>query len=276
MEPGERRWVSLTVPARSGTGRTQLPVLFDELVGTRVVNGFAIAPVPSPLTAAIRFNAELHTFRFLRMAELFGIAEAKPLSAEARKFAAQKRVTSPMYVDFLGKLMNPIKKTVGDVISSGKGDPFGLKPGLSRLEKAVAGGSADAIAPAHLCFLSGLDAFLTMLQLDRGDPASVLHNVEWQRDLFTEVEALAELEGARDLVKMSDKFIRDWEARRAGPAQFAAFVKRAAPILRTVAKAAPRLPLARSLDNLDKSVGSPEEAQLAHRDVLLRLSALRR
>jgi hypothetical protein len=276
MEPGERRWVSLTVPARTGTGRTPLPVFFDEVVGTRVVNGFAIAPVPSPLTAAIRFNAELTQFRFARMAELLGLAEAKPLSAEARKLAAQKRLTGPMYVEFLGKLMKPIAKTVGGVVKSSGSDPFGLKSAIDRLEQAVAGGSADAVAPAHLCFLGGLDAFLTTLQLDRGDPASVLHNVEWQRDLFTEVEALAGLDGAKDLVKLSDRFIRDWEARKAGPDQFPAFVKRAAPILRTIAKAAPRLPLVRSLDTLEKSVGSAAEAQLAHRDVLLRLSALRK
>ena len=53
-------------------------------------------------------------------------------------------------------------------------EPFGLKSGLGRLEKVAGGGVADALAPAHLCFLGGLDAFLTMLQLERGDPASVL------------------------------------------------------------------------------------------------------
>ena len=276
MEPGERRWVSLTVPVRAGNGRTPLPVFFDELVGTRVVNGFAIAPVPSPLTAAIRFNAELHQFRFLRLAEAFGVTEAKSLSAEARKFAGQKRITGPMYVDFLGKLIKKVSQAVGGVVKEAKADPFGLTSGIARLEKAVDGGAADAIAPAHLCFLSGLDAFMTMLQLDKGDPASVLHNVEWQRDLFAEVETLVKLDGAAELVKLSDKFIRDWEARKAGPDQFPAFVKRAAPILRRVATAAPRLPLKRSLDKLEKSLGSAAEAQLAHRDVLLRLSSLRR
>ena len=30
MEPGERRWVSVTVQAKAGTGRTPLPILFDE------------------------------------------------------------------------------------------------------------------------------------------------------------------------------------------------------------------------------------------------------
>jgi hypothetical protein len=276
MEPGERRWVSLTLPVRTGNGRTPLPVLFDELVGTRVVNGFAIAPVPSPLGAAIRFNAELHAFRFGRLGDAFGITETKRLSAQARKLAGQTRVTGPMYVALLKEQTDVMKKAVGEVLAQAGRDPFGLKSGLSRLEQAAGRGAADALAPAHLCFLGGLDAFLTMLQLERGDPASVLHNVEWQRYLFTEVNALAKLDGAGDLVKLSDKFIRDWEARKAGPAQFAGFVKRAAPILRRVAKAAPRLPLARSLDNLEKRLGSTDEAQLAHRDVLLRLASLQR
>ena len=252
-------------------------MLFDELVDTRVVNGFAIAPVPSPLTAAIRFNAELQTFRFLRMAETFGIAEAKQLSAGGAE------VRGPEAADRADVRRLPREAHEADredgrrgALAEGRRPVRAQVVGIARLDKAVAGGSADAISPAHLCFLSGLDAFLTMLQLDRGDPASVLHNVEWQRDLFTEVDALAKLDGAKDLVKLSDKFIRDWEARKAGPDQFAAFVKRAAPILRRVAAAAPRLPLARSLDDLEKSLGSAGDAQLAHRDVLLRLAALRR
>jgi hypothetical protein len=276
MQPGERRWISLTAAAKSGTGRTPLPVLFDEVIGSRVLNGFAIAPVPSQLTAAIRFNAELHQFRFLRMAAAFDIQEARRLSAQARRLLGQKRVTGPMYLRLLGEQVDGMKKTVGELLSKADEDPFGLKAALSRLEKAVGAASADGAAPAHLCFLGGLDAFQTMLQLEAGDPASVLHNVEWQRDLFTEVDALAKLDGAAELVKLSNRFIRDWEARRTGPDKFAGFVKRAAPILRRVASAAPRLPLARSLDALEKSLGSAAEAQRAHRDVLLRLAALRR
>jgi len=277
MEPGERRWVSVAVNARTGNGRTPLPILFEEVIGNRVLNGFAIAPVPSPLPAAIRHNAELHQFRFARMADAFDVSEAKRLSAQARKLLGQKRVTGPMYTSFLKEQLGGMREALGELLSKGERDPFGLKAALDRLEKA---GSAEEAAPAHLCFLGGLDAFQTMLQLEAGDPASVLHNVEWQRDLFTEVDTLAKLEDAKAIVKECEKFIRDWEARKAGPAHIGRFVKRAAPLLRNVARALPKVPLSRALDTLEKSLESPAAAQTgaiqrAHRDVLLRLSKVR-
>jgi hypothetical protein len=272
MEPGERRWVSVAVEAKTGTGRTPLPILFEEVVGNAVVNGFAIAPVPSPLGTAIRSNLELHQFRFLRLAAAFDVKEARRLSAATRKLLAQKRITGAAYLGFLKEHVDGMREAVGELLSKGDGDPFGLKGALGRLEKV---GSAEEAAPAHLCFLGGLDAFQTMLQLEAGDPACVLHNVEWQRDLFTQVDTLAKLEDAPALVKACDRFIRDWEARKAGPDQFVGFAKRAAPILRRVASAMPRAPLARSLDTLEKSLGSPAEAQRAHREVLLRLSKVR-
>jgi hypothetical protein len=272
MEPGERRWISVNVEAKTGTGRTPLPILFEEMVDNTVVNGFAIAPVPSPMGAAIRANLELHQFRFLRLAAAFDVKEGRRQSAGARKLLAQKRPTGAAYLALLKEHLDGMTEAVGELLSRGEGDPFGLKGALGRIENA---GSAEEAAPAHLCFLNGLDAFQTMLQLEAGDPASVLHNVEWQRDLFTQVDSLAKLEDAKAIVKECDRFIRDWEARKAGPAQIGRFVKRAAPLLRNVARALPKVPLSRALDTLEKSLDSPAAAQRAHRDVLLRLSKVR-
>ena len=275
MEPGERRWIAVTTQAKAGNGRTPLPILFEEKVGNRTVNGFAIAPVPSSMDAAMRHNLELHQFRFLRLAAAFDIGQGRRLSAATRKLLAQKRITPQAFLAFHRELQDGVREAVGELISRGGQDPFGLKAALSRIDKAIGAGSAEQLVPAHLCLLGALDAFQTMLQLDRGDSAAVLHNVEWQRDLFTEVDALAKLDGAKELVKLSDKYIRDWEARKAGPDQFAGFVKRAGPILRRVASGLPRVALTRALDTLEQSLSSAAEAQAAHREVLLRLSKVR-
>jgi hypothetical protein len=275
MEPGERRWVSVTVAAKRGTGRTPLPILFEEVVGNAVVNGFAIAPVPSPLGAAIRSNAELHQFRFTRLAEAFDIGEGKRQSAGARKLLAQRRVTGAVYVRFLRDHLDGMKESAAELVSKGRSDPFRLKAALTRIEKAVGADSAHEAVPAHVTFLGGLDAFQTMLQLEEGDPTCVLHNVEWQRELFTEVDKLARLKGAKPLVKACDQFARDFDARKAGPGQFPPHVKRVLPVLREAAEALPKVALARALDALEGSLGSAAAAQRAHRDVLLRLSTLR-
>ena len=275
MEPGERRWVTVTIASRPGTGRTPLPILFDELLGNAVVNGFAIAPVPSPLGTAIRSNLELHAFRFLRLATAFGIAEGKRQSADARNLLRQKRITAAAYLAFLGRNLGGMAACTNDLIAKAGSDPFGLKAALTRVKQAVAAGSADKALPSHATFLGGLDAFLTMLQLEAGDPACVLHNVEWQRELYLDVRELAGLEVAKAVVKASTEFAHGFDARKLSADDFPRHVRRVLPALRETATALPKLRLERALDELEASLGSPAGAQRAHREVLLSLNRLR-
>jgi len=275
LEPGERRWVSVSVEARPGTGRAQLPVFFDEMVGNAVVNGFAIAPVPSPLGVAIRSNIEQHGFRFLRLATLFDVSEGKRQSAAAQQLLRRKRITGAMYLTFLRDHLDGAKACVGALVSKAGADPFALRTALRRVVAAIEKGSPEQAVPAHATLLGALDAFLTMLQLEDGDPACVLHNVEWQRELYSEVKQLAGLEAAQAVVKASNDFARGFEARKHGPEQFPRHVQRVLPALRETATALPRLSLERALDELERSLGSPASAQRAHREVLLSLSKLR-
>jgi hypothetical protein len=275
MEPGERRWISVSIEARPGTGRTPLPILFEEVVGNAVVNGFAIAPVPSPLGAAIRSNVELHAFRFLRTAAVFGIGEGRRQSADARKLLAQKTIAGTVYLRFLREHLEGMGACVGGLTSKAGEDPFALKAALARVKKAAGEGSAERAVPAHATFLEALDALLTKLQLDAGDPACVLHNVEWQRELYAHVKELAQLDGAKALVKASDEFARGFESRKFGPEGFPRHVKGVLPALHETATALPRLRLGPAIDRLERSLDSPGSAQRAHREVLLSLSRLR-
>jgi hypothetical protein len=252
-----------------------LPILFEEVVGTAVVNGFAIAPVPSSAAVAIRDNLELHGNRFLRLAEAFGFAEGKRQSADARKLARQKTITAAAYLAFLRRHLGGMNAAVAQLTAKAGADPFGLKPALARLKKAVAAGSAPDALPSHATYLNGLDAMLTMLQLEDGDPACVLHNVEWQRELYSTARVLAALEASKTVVRASNEFQRGFEGRKFGPEQFPKHAKRLLPAYRETAEAVPKLRLGPLVDELEKSLGSAAAAQRAHRQVLLRLNALR-
>jgi hypothetical protein len=275
MEPGERRWVAVTVEARSGNGRRPLPVTFSEVAGNTVVNGFAIAPVPSPPAVAFRETVELHGFRFLRLATLFDVAEGKRQSAAARRLLRQKRITGAAYLRFLRQQLDGMRRCVGDLVGRAGSDPFALRAGLRRIAKAVEEDSAARALPAHTTFVGGLDAFLTMLQLDDGDPAGVLYNVEWQRELYTEVRQLARLDSAQTVVRSSNDFARRFDSRQHGPEAFPRHARRLLPAFRETAQALPRLRLDRAIDELERSLGAPASAQHAHREILLRLSTLR-
>jgi hypothetical protein len=180
-----------------------------------------------------------------------------------------------MYLRFLEEHLDGMKASAGELVSKAGSDPFALRAALTRIAKAVDAGSAEEAVPAHVTFLGALDAFQTMLQLEEGDPSCVLHNVEWQRELFTQVDALARLEGAKTLVQACDRFARDFEARRAGPDRFPRHVEHVLPVLREAAEALPRVPLGRALDALERSLGSVAGAQRAHREALLALERLR-
>jgi hypothetical protein len=275
MEPGERRWVSVTVKAKAGTGRTPLPILFEELVGTAVVNGFAIAPTPSSAGAAIRDNLELHGNRFLRLAELFGFAEGKRQSAEARRLARRKTITAAAYVAFLHRHFGGMNAAANELASRAGSDPFALKPALAQIKKAVAAGLAPNALPAHATYLSGLDAMLTMLQLEGGDPACVLHNVEWERELYSEARVLSALEISKTVIQASNEFQRGFEGLKFGPEEFPRHVKRLLPSYRQTADALSRLRLTPLVDELEKSLRSVAGAQRAHRALLLHLNAVR-
>jgi hypothetical protein len=164
---------------------------------------------------------------------------------------------------------------VSQLTAKAGADPFGLKPAFARIKQAVGAGSAPQALPAHATYLSGLDAMLTMLQLEDGDPACVLHNVEWQRELYSEARVLAALEVSKAVVKASNEFQRGFEGRKYGPEQFPKHARRLLPAYRETAEAVPKLRLGPLVDELEKSLGSPAAAQRAHRELLLRLSGLR-
>jgi hypothetical protein len=224
---------------------------------------------------AIRDNLELHGNRFLRLAELFGFAAGKGQSADARKLARQKTITAAAYVAFLGDHFEGMNAGADELVSTAGSDPFGLKPALARIKKAIAASSAPDALPAHATYLSGLDAMLTMLQLESGDPACVLHNIEWQRELFAETRELSALEISKTVIRASNEFQRGFEGRKFGPEEFPRHVKSLLPAYRETVGALPRLRLAPFVDELEKSISSVAGAQRAHRALLLRLNALR-
>jgi hypothetical protein len=274
MAPGERRWLTLTTEARTGDGRMPLPIDFYELAGTAAVNGFAIAPTPSPPAAAIRWNTELHMFRFGRLAEAFGVAEAKRQSAGARGLVRRASIAPAAYLRFLRDHQDGVRVCIDSLVSRAGSDPFALRAAVRRLGEAIAAKSSDKALPAHATLLNALDVFQTMLQLEGGDPACVLHNVEWQRDLYTRVARLAKLPAAAAIVKASDQFARGYGERKFGWEQFPRHVRRVLPALRETAEAFPRLRLRAPLETLEKSLGSVAAAQHAHREFLLALAAL--
>jgi hypothetical protein len=159
------------------------------------------------------------------------------------------------------------------------GDPFRTarsRTEFARRVNAVRGTAVDNLIVAHIDLLNRLDSFLTMLQLEEGDPADILQNVRWHRELYGDIKALTKLKSAGATRKLCEEFTRRIERREGTYADFPELLKRLRKSLDETAQALPRVRLAGDLKRLDEAGNSLAALQRAHRSVLLKLSRLRK
>ena len=115
-----------------------------------------------------------------------------------------------------------------------------------------------------------------MLELEPGDPADILQNVRWQRDLYADMPFLRELGCSREVLKYSDDFIRGFERRASTNADFPDLIRRLLRCFEETARAAgrPRLRLSDEVRAIEDAGDELAGLQRAHRGFLLKLSTL--
>jgi hypothetical protein len=280
MEPGENRWVGLTFVPPKGRAGEIVSAFFGEIVDGALINGFGIGARLAPTAQCILTTLELHRSVFTRIAALRKSELAEEEVFHVGKLLKNKRVAAKAYVQFLQEGERPLQAIVAELRKGHElGDPFGLARSRTNLVKrvnAVRGTAVDNAVVAHIDLLNRLDSFVTMLQLEDGDPADILQNVRWHRELYAEVKDLSGLSIARQVRKLCDDFIGRIERREATYADFPALLKRLRKSLDETARALPRLRLAGALKALDEAGDSLAALQRAHRQVLLKLSTLRK
>lgn len=274
MEPGENRWISVTVEGREGK-EDPVPIAFTEMVGEVPVNGFAIAPQALPLREMLRWTLELSAFAFGRMAAAFGIQEADEDAERVRKLSRRKRLQPDAYLALLRSRLDPMEESSRSLIKEGGvGDPFDIVRTLADLRKQVDAGDAERAAPVHATLANKLDAFETLIQKESGDPADILQMVEWHRRLCTSVPRLRKLRETRSLLVRFERFAQDYGARKLGNDRYPALIRSVWKAFEETAKALPKLGLADDLGRMREALGSPGTLQRAHRGFLLKLQTL--
>jgi len=225
MLPGENRWIGATFSTPDGDGTKTLPITFTELAGSKPVNGFTIAAVPSPLSAVIADDLKFHAAVYTRLNSAFDIDQAKEEGEDARHLLREGKVSEPRYLEFLRSHRKRIDESVSKFLAKEKGqDTFGVQQALQILEQATDTNNASAAAMADATLLNKLDAFQTMLQKAEGDPADILQMVRWQKQLYLSKTQLQNLPAARHIVEESDKFIRDYGKHKMEDAAYREFL----------------------------------------------------
>jgi hypothetical protein len=230
LKPGESRFVRVTLAG----GRDGL-VVFNEMVGNAIVNGFAISVQTRSQADVTRFLLQRALSVYTR-AEAFGVDEA---AEQAKAAGALLKQTNPekTYVDFVQSAQDPdsqIAKEVGGRLVGG-GDPFRLAASNDGVRKALGANDVPAIQSNHGAFLEGLDAALTTLDIRDGDLADVCQNLRWQSDLFRS-NKLSGVSSAKRVIARSEKFVDAFAAHEVTADDYPELMKKLLPALREAGK----------------------------------------
>jgi hypothetical protein len=205
LQPGENRWVAVTVQAEGMTVGGAAFVNVDELTNGQPTSGFAVGVRSGQLSDAMRdslFAQRVVLTRLLAFYARKGDEERE--NEEDYKAAAQspERFLSFVQLHTLRRIKEGLERT--DM--RGLGDPFGLRPALTAASNEK---TAEGVVAPLATLLNALDAQLTQIQLRDGDPADILQMVRWQQELFRRQPALLKLSCAKDVVASSSYFLRE-------------------------------------------------------------------
>jgi hypothetical protein len=269
MQPGENRWFGVTMSVVGTPKGRFLPVRFTEVANGQALNGLEIGPrVAAPQTVFYE-NLLLHAAIFRRLHALFSL-KAQDESKEAAKLAEDHPLAAP-YVKFIKSHGKPIADLSIDLLNltSSAGDPFGIKPGILRLQTALKNGNPISIAIAHAALLEKLDGFASMLDKSTGDTADILQNVYWQKYLFARLPISEKT--VEHVAANSAKFIHAFEANQAAPDAFGTLLQSLIPEFEQTAATFHSSKLDSSVTEMKTNLGNPQKLQKIHRDYLLAL-----
>jgi len=132
------------------------------------------------------------------------------------------------------QLIPHLKSDLTEIGALGDPDTFGLNASLAIV---AAEGSAPQLIGKVATLLNGVNARLTMLQLEKGDPADIIQMVRWQKQLFLRHPKLSQLACALKVVAASDEFLRGRENGKLTNSAYPKLLKEVGACLREAAGA---------------------------------------
>jgi hypothetical protein len=289
MQPGENRWIGLTLEIPRIGDNELISVIFQEIVNKMAVDGFGICAQPSTLNAVIQDNLKIHASVFKRISFTFNIDRSEKESLAARNLFFQEKISSQTYLEFLRLHVKSMGIILSELIMSHRADdPFGIQIALENLQNAVQpmsrsdaenmvqSGDVNVCVLTHSTLLHKLDAFVTMLQKSNGDPADILQNVIWQKELYSKIPDLKKLEFSVQLVERSEEFIHDFEMQKVSNIDYPKLVSYLLEFFSKTSKAlaALNLQLEKDVEDMNHNLSSEAALQRVHHGYLLKLQSL--
>lgn len=279
MLPGENRWISLTITAPKSKTDELLPIIFEEIVDNMPINGFTIAARPVPLSEAILENLQFHGQNFIRMDAAFRIPGSYEEGKEALNFGLKKGISEEQYIEFLLTHIEIMHELLDELFQSRQlHDPFNIRKSIEELSSVARSKNVHRSVPVHSTLLHKMDAFMTMVQKAEGDPADILQNVRWQKDLYQKIKQLQNFDFTMELIKESEMFIHSYGMRRVSNDDYPDFIRHLMDVFRKTATIVeldnPDLMLENEIYEMERNLYSPTALQKAHRGYLIKLQTV--
>jgi hypothetical protein len=231
MEPLENRWVGVRMRGVSGRRGLVAAVEFEEMLGDTAINGFGLGILlGSDREVAAHARERLRSVA-TRLVDGWKVDAADLLQSLSKSKTLRFPETAAL-----------VRGLVDAALRLGK-DQFGVASAFEAFARtAKKEGSNRLVALTSL--MESMDAYLTALQLARGNRADILQTVRWE---------LAVLEAARGVENRAveqvgvrcEQFVSDWEARKVNAADAVTLVRDTVEPLTTLGSKTKQRELAR-------------------------------
>jgi hypothetical protein len=223
MQPGENRWVAITLQTAGAPEKASAFLTVDEMAGNVTLNGFGVGTRAEPIESAIHDSLEIYRGVAERLAKGFDGKEA------AADIDLKSELRSDDYIKFVHeRLVAHLKSDLGQIRALAA-DRFDLTTSLAACS---AENSAPQLIAKVATLLNGVDSRLTMLQLERGDPADIMQMVRWQKQLFEHHPKLSRLPCAGKIVAASAEFLHSRESGKLTNSAYPQLLAEVGPCLR--------------------------------------------
>lgn len=273
MKPGETRYIKISYPIYGDKEGLLFPLGFAEIKNDVIVNGFAVGREYADLKKVILQNVQYSALEFKRISKLYQISEAEKIRKNDLEFLEKKELTDTKYMDLFDRNLPLVKSVLEQILTKTRNvDPFGLKTEIDQIEIQLRNKNSAELLIAQLSLLNAMDAFVTSIQLSKGNPADFLQTVYVQKDVFGLLQTKRRLPARLNMISATNKFIESVENKKLSVKNYPDFVKGIIPEIKTsIARLANNAELIKSLGRMEQKLNDPVGLQKEHMDFLLLL-----
>jgi len=270
MKPGETRYLNISYPIYGNKEGAMFPVGFAETKNDVIVNGFVVAHQYSDIKKVILQNIKYEALIFRRISKLYKNSEAETVRKNDLEFLEKKQLTDEEYVAQLERNLPIIESFLGQLLKKDAHDPFSLKTALNQLETQLKNKKESDVMISHLSLLNAVDAYLTSIQLSKGNTADILQTIYVQKDVISLLKTKRLVDNTSKLLSATDKFIDLMESRSFSIKNYPEYIKEVLPELKTcIEKLDNRIELKRLLDIIEQNLSDAAGLQKEHMNFLL-------